>query len=95
MPDVVAKDDCKEKHEKLEVEVEKAIERATAAVESRIKIWILMAAFAILASLIYVLVDMGSYREKVLNNKVTIQKIEEIIDGLRFRSGGGEDRRAP
>jgi len=97
MPEVVSKDDCKDKHEKLETDVEKAIETATASVEARIKIWILMSIIPILGAFIYFLVELGSYRNQVDSDAKRIEKLEQVIDHIRYdrTHDGGSGGRVP
>lgn len=90
MPDLMKKDDCEKIHTKLDKDVERAIEVATASVEARIKIWILMAVIPILATLIYFFVDIGSYRERVDNSSRRIDRLEQEI-----RSHQRNERRVP
>lgn len=95
MADTVSKDDCKDRHDRLEDDVEKAIGTAVASVEARIKIWILMSLVSVVGAIIYFMVDLGSYREKVDDYGRTIEKLEQVVDELRYRARIENGRREP
>ena len=79
-------------------------EASVKAVESRIKIWVLMSAFTLLAfiagALVVTLVKVGAYQEKierieVRQEKFEIQqeKLQETLDGIKW--GITHDGRPP
>lgn len=80
MPDVVTRADCSNTHADLDKAVETAIGTAAASVEARIKVWILTTAVALLGVLVYFLIELGSYRERVDNNNRRIDRVEQIIE---------------
>ena len=65
MPDSPTKVECRDKHALLEKDIEEAIEKATASVESRIKLWIFGAIVAALLSVFYIVVEVGIYKERI------------------------------
>lgn len=74
----ITKDDCDQKHDKLDKDIEKALEMTAKAVAAHLKVWILGSVLGILAAaamaVMYGVVEIGQYKERVDN---TTKQIEE------------------
>jgi hypothetical protein len=80
----ITKDDCDEKHEKLDRDIEKALEATAKAVAAHLKVWILGSVLGILLAaamaVVYGVIEIGQYKERVDNTTKQIGESKQSTD---------------
>ena len=93
MAETVERRDCDERHEsesKLLEEKLEGVSKDIAASETRVKLWILVGLISFLlsvgAQLVCGISEIGSYKEKQDSSDRRLEKIEQMIDQIRWHS---------
>lgn len=81
MADAVKREDCEEKHNHLDKEIERALATTAKAVAAHLKVWILGSVLglvlAAVLTVLYGVMEIGQYKERV---DTTTQQLREMKD---------------
>lgn len=81
MADTVKREDCEEKHNHLDKEIERALATTAKAVAAHLKVWILGSVLglvlAAVLTVLYGVMEIGQYKERV---DTTTQQLREMKD---------------